>query len=294
MQQRIVGKACESQLSARPVRKIGADGGQSRKLRASLAVAALCLAASPASGQNDQPSLDELLEVEREEAAEQTQEADPSAETPGPTEPTEDGEGDADAQPEDTGPASPDELGDPIEAELERMLETETSGDPFASAIQQMQAVARRLGQRGELGPDVQRQQEQIIKKLDQVLAKAQQQQQGGGGQSGQQNQQRQPSGQRQQQGGGQSGSEQQQTSAGQQPGQNPGGASGRGNPSRVRESDPMESVRKGWGGLPPRLRDELSEGLGEEFSPVYESLTESYYRRLAEQMQQRMQDRQP
>jgi hypothetical protein len=55
-----------------------------------------------------------------------------------------------------------------------------------------------------------------------------------------------------------------------------------------------MESVREGWGGLPPRLRDELSEGLGEEFSPVYESLTESYYRRLAEQMQQRMQDRQP
>ncbi|MEM8739616.1 MAG: hypothetical protein AAGG38_14230, partial [Planctomycetota bacterium] len=48
--------------------------------------------------------------------------------------------------------------------------------------------------------------------------------------------------------------------------------------------SGPMEEVRREWGDLPARLRDELSNGLDEPYSPVYRDLTEAYYRRLAEE----------
>ena len=40
------------------------------------------------------------------------------------------------------------------------------------------------------------------------------------------------------------------------------------------------------WGNLPPRLRDELLQGLEDRFSPLYRDLTELYYQRLAEDVQ--------
>ena len=46
----------------------------------------------------------------------------------------------------------------------------------------------------------------------------------------------------------------------------------------------PLEELKQEWGQLPPRLREELSEGLGERFSPIYRLMTEAYYRRLAEE----------
>ena len=44
-----------------------------------------------------------------------------------------------------------------------------------------------------------------------------------------------------------------------------------------------MQDLREGeWGNLPPRMRDELSESLGESFNPVYRAMTEAFYRRIA------------
>ena len=41
--------------------------------------------------------------------------------------------------------------------------------------------------------------------------------------------------------------------------------------------------ARAKWGNLPDRLRDALSQGLDEPYSQLYRSLTERYYKALAE-----------
>lgn len=46
----------------------------------------------------------------------------------------------------------------------------------------------------------------------------------------------------------------------------------------------PLSQTRSEWGNLPPRLRDELVQSMRERFSLIYQSLTEAYYRRLAEE----------
>jgi hypothetical protein len=42
--------------------------------------------------------------------------------------------------------------------------------------------------------------------------------------------------------------------------------------------------LKRVWGHLPPRLREQLSSGMAEEFLPKYEKLIEEYYQRLVEE----------
>jgi hypothetical protein len=42
--------------------------------------------------------------------------------------------------------------------------------------------------------------------------------------------------------------------------------------------------VTAAWGNLPARVRDQLMQGRHDQFSSLYESMTETYYRRLAEE----------
>jgi hypothetical protein len=50
-------------------------------------------------------------------------------------------------------------------------------------------------------------------------------------------------------------------------------------------ELDRLQAMLKRvWGHLPPRLREQLQSGLGEEFLPKYEKLIEEYYQRLVEE----------
>jgi len=63
----------------------------------------------------------------------------------------------------------------------------------------------------------------------------------------------------------------------------NGGFSPGQVGPAGPAEAGPLREVRTEWGALPPRLRDELSNGLDEPFSPVYRRQTEAFYRRLAE-----------
>lgn len=58
-----------------------------------------------------------------------------------------------------------------------------------------------------------------------------------------------------------------------------PNGGSASGTPTT-----PLAEAKANWGNLPPRVRDELLEGVSEKFSPVYREMTESYYKRLAEE----------
>ena len=70
------------------------------------------------------------------------------------------------------------------------------------------------------------------------------------------------------------------------QPAENPGGFS----PGAVGPAGtnlgPLAETRDQWGDLPPRLREQLIQGMRERFSLIYRSLTEDYYRCLAEEAQ--------
>jgi hypothetical protein len=53
------------------------------------------------------------------------------------------------------------------------------------------------------------------------------------------------------------------------------------------RKTDPaqvLELMKQVWGGLPPRLREQVMQLPAEEFMPKYESLIEDYFRGLAEE----------
>ncbi|MEX1017889.1 MAG: hypothetical protein WDZ31_14205 [Phycisphaeraceae bacterium] len=213
----------------------------------------------------DEPTLDELLDLEPGETDTETAPESPTAD---------DGEPGVD-----------------LDEDVREMLRGDAATDAFEQAVGQMDSVARRLG--GDLDPGLvtQREQESILAKLEQVIEAAKQQQsssQGGQGGEGQQQAREQDTGGQDL---AQQGSQGQQGEGeGSQGSQSQGGGehSGQASPGSVVDGEqhegPLEELRREWGQLPPRLRDELSEGLQERFSPAYRSLTEAYYRRLAEE----------
>lgn len=234
------------------------------------------IAASAVYAQADQPTLDELLGTEPAGAG-------PGSGSEGQASPQA-----PDAQPQETQPA-----GVPLEESVQRRLSGQQAADLFEQVIQEMDEAALRLGRELDAGIQTQRIQESILAKLDEVIAAARQQQMMGAGGGGS------PSGQpeaRQQDAGGQrlagQGSASQAGAASAQGAVSRSGThSGEASPGQVEQvapgQVPLEELRREWGHLPPRLRDELSEGLQERFSPVYRQLTEAYYRRLAQQEEQ-------
>lgn len=235
-------------------------------------VAGLWCAGSVAVYAQNQPTLDELLDLLPAESSGQT----PTAGDPaGPS--------------NQTTPSLPDDA-TTVDGVSER-LTGEQIADAFAQTVADMGKVAQRLGERDDAGLDTQRLQESIIARLDQLIEAAEQQQQssssssGGGEGEPSQNQDSSAQNAGQQQG-------QQPGEAGQQPtAAQAGGSSenqGAFSPGSVGPINPgqgtIDELREEWGALPPRLRDELSNGLDEPYSPVYRELTEAYYRRLAEE----------
>ena len=185
----------------------------------------------------------------------------------------------------------------PDRQELEDALDPEQASHLFQQAIDKLDHVAQRLSNDRDPGVSTQREQAEVIRMLDQVIASAKKQQQksnqssssGSQGQSSSQSgdQQKQGSqGQQPQQGSAQnaqsSESSSQTTASGQRSssGTNPPGAADRAGA----QSGPMQSDRTDWGNLPPRVREQLEQGLSERFSSIYERATERYYRRLAEE----------
>lgn len=157
-----------------------------------------------------------------------------------------------------------------------------TGGETIEQVFEEMRAVSERLGRDRDAGLDTQRIQERILDKLDQLIRAAQQAQRSGGSGSPQNPQQPQDQGAQ--------GNEPQQQAQGDQQ-QGPAGDENRGvtgdpaQPPDLENADtPLRQRRVEWGSLPSRLRDELLQGSGERFSPVYQELTEAYYRRLAEE----------
>ena len=221
------------------------------------------VASSASFGDDDLPSLDELLEIEP-----------PPQDIP--TLPTpHHGQDD---------PSSPREM--KIEWPEGADQDGQEPSGAFGQAIVQMHKAAGRLEDQRDTGIETQRIQETVLAALDQAIAEAKRRgsgssSKGGGGGSTQADQQETGSttntGQRMT--GGPPSSAQ-----GVGAGGGGGGSSSSGNPSAQQEGGLLESHRAEWGHLPPRLRDELLQGINERFSSVYKQLTERYYQRLAEE----------
>ncbi|MEZ6241947.1 MAG: hypothetical protein R3B57_02795 [Phycisphaerales bacterium] len=167
-------------------------------------------------------------------------------------------------------------LPDPLRAELDRELSQQEAAQAFEQAATLMGETAMRLADAGDTGLATQRLQEDIIRKLDAVIEAAQrnQQQQNSSSSSQQQQNQQQPSQPQE-----------------QQQAQNPQGDNRDENMPPSRRDGPLrpeiESARAAWGALPQRVRDSLMQGLSDRYSSLYERLTETYYRRLAEDRDQ-------
>lgn len=171
-------------------------------------------------------------------------------------------------------PRKGDELpDDPTQSELDRKLSGKEIAEAFAQAIQLMSETGQRLSEAKDTGRTTQRMQEDIIRKLDQLIQAVEQQQQSSSSSSGSSssnNQGSQPNQQQQQSSQAGSGDNRSETTP-------PGRAEG---PRR-----PSAGLRgAAWGSLPARLRDALFQGSADDFSAMYRQLTESYYKRLAEE----------
>lgn len=185
------------------------------------------------------PSLDELLGLEEEEAG-----RDDSAE-------------------------------DPSQRALEQALSGEQIGDAFVQAVDLMGGVAERLQTQKDTGMQTQRLQEDILRRLDQLISSLEQQQQqqsSSSSSSSSQRNQQQPNQPQQQQ--------QQQQSQGTESNENVDAPELQEGPLRPN----LEPVTAAWGNLPARVRDQLMQGVDDRFSSLYERMTEAYYKRLAEE----------
>jgi hypothetical protein len=61
-----------------------------------------------------------------------------------------------------------------------------------------------------------------------------------------------------------------------------------RGSKEEIETVDVKDMLRRVWGHLPEKVREQMQNSIDEQFLPQYETLIEQYYRRLAEQQRGR------
>lgn len=161
--------------------------------------------------------------------------------------------------------------GDPAKQDLDEALKPESQSEAFHSAVDLMKRSAARLGSGNDAGIVTQRLQQDAVRRLDQLIAAAKQ--------NSQKRQQKQQQSQQEQQ-------KQQSQQEQQKRQQSKGQESNAINPPARQDGEGHAAPAPGatWGSLPERVRQALTEGLNDRFSSMYRSLTEDYYRRLAEQ----------
>lgn len=162
-------------------------------------------------------------------------------------------------------------LTDPADRELDRKLSGNEIGEAFQQAVQLMDETADRLGAGRDYGLTTQRLQEDILRKLDQIIASAGQG--SGSSSSSSSSEANAPQNQPDQQQQSQSSKGGQSTDTGSPPSSHDG------------PLNPIAAASEAaWGALPTRVRDALLQGTSDPFSVMYRSMTEAYYRRLAEE----------
>lgn len=206
-------------------------------------VVALALACGPAWGQQraaDEhlPDLDELLGLEPDEPA---------------------------------GPGGAVDGDDVLSRRLDRQLTPGQIDDRFREAVALMDEAADRIERARDTGVSTQRLQEEILRKLEQLISDAQQSSSSRGAAG------------REREGS---------SSPPDQPGAERSAEARRGDNVGEPMPPPPTEVQRGpavaagadWGALPARVRDALLQGHADTFSSLYRALTEAYYRRLAEE----------
>lgn len=245
-------------------------------IAAALACSAGALAQDkPAATPPSQPAPEQPAATKPQQPA-----APPASPAPAPGQPTLDELlGLPKQKPEDkpTEKPRPDPV-DPTKTDLERKLSSREVAEGFKVAIELMGETADRIQTSRDTGLTTQRMQEDIIRKLDQLIKAAEQQQQ----------QQRQSSRSRGQR-------DQQQNQPNQQQQQSPTERqeAGKGDPNETLDAPPGQDAAPNpgtaargaaWGSLPERVRDALTQGDADKYSALYRKWTEAYYRRLAEE----------
>lgn len=158
-------------------------------------------------------------------------------------------------------------------AELDRELDPgKPIADEFLEAVGLMRESATRLSGQTDTGVVTQRLQEDILRRLDELIDKAGEQSSSSSSSSSEQEQQQ------RQQPNQQSRDENQANINENQDTTNPPG----GQDARLGAQATLDGAR--WGNLPERLRDALLQGSSDSYSSLYKSMTETYYRRLAEE----------
>lgn len=218
-----------------------------------IACAAMIVSLGGIARAGDEPSLDQLLKIP---------DAKPAPKPDSAAKP---------AHPADH-PAATGDAGD-------HQVETAEAngGDDFQKAIADMTVAADRLGDQHDAGLDTQRAQQRAVARLDQLISKLQKQKKSSGKNKGKPQQQ-------------DTGSQKNQ-SAGAQQGA-PGGTQAMQDSQATHgtvqngqlNNEPLAQHLSEWGNLPPRLRDQLLQGLEDRFSNLYKQMTEKYYQRLGEQ----------
>lgn len=170
------------------------------------------------------------------------------------------------------GPATAEPAKDPSREALERELDLEPAGDPFEQAVELMGRSAVRLVESRDTGLATQRLQEEVIRKLDKLIDDAQKNQQQ---QSSKSRSRSEPQQQQQQQ--------RQETQAQARDGDNTGQTHVPGREDGPRR-DGAPPATAAWGNLPEHVREALMQGFSDRFSSLYQSMTEAYYRKLAEE----------
>ncbi len=155
--------------------------------------------------------------------------------------------------------------------ELDRKLAPAEAAAEFEQTVELMRQAAGRLGESRDAGVATQRLQDDIVRRLDQIISAAERNQQQSQSKSKQQKQQQKQQSQQQKQ--------QSQTNKGENksPVDPPARQDGTLAP-------PKPAASAAWGNLPEHVRESLMQGLGDRFSSLYQSMTESYYKRLAEE----------
>ncbi len=178
-------------------------------------------------------------------------------------------------------PTDPDgsiTIEDPNAAALDAVLTPQQAGEAFTQAVQLMDQVAARISDNNDLSIATQRLQEDILAKLDQVIEAANENNSNSSSSSSSSSQ---SSSEQQDQ------PDQQQPQQGEGDQQNPSNQSGEesmpGGASPANPGDEVAPDGVSWGALPSRIRDALSQGISDKYSELYRTLTEQYYKSLAE-----------
>lgn len=167
---------------------------------------------------------------------------------------------------------------DTAKEELDRLLRAEEIGDAFKQAVTLMGDAAKRLEESKDTGLATQRVQEDVIRRLDQLLASLERNQssqsQSSQSEDDQQSQKNQPNQ-----------AKKPAKQSGQPTAQGDGTQEWEGPAKQEGPLRPgLDSARAAWGSLPARVRDMLLQGSSDRFSSKYDELTRAYYKRLAEE----------